>query len=131
MFYNLFLFPIVILLNITIMDATENKTYVTVEPAEFAKVIENPGVYTLDVREPEAYAEGHIKGAEELDVNDADFLEKAKKQLPANKTIAVYCRTGKRSAMASEILSKAGYKIVNLDGGITNWESKGFPVVKD
>ena len=102
--------------------------YKTVAPDEFEKVIENPDVFLLDVRNAEEFASGHIKGATNIDVQDLGFLPEATRVLPKDKTIAVYCRSGKRSAEASEILSNAGYKIVNLDGGITNWEADGKPV---
>ena len=113
------------------METTNTKkAYPTVTPQEFSEVVKNPDVFVLDVRDSGEYSEGHIARAKNIDVQAPDFLEKAEKMLPKNETIAVYCHSGKRSAMASDQLSAAGYKIVNLDGGITNWEASGLPVTK-
>ena len=51
--------------------------------------------------------------------------------LPADKTIAVYCRSGKRSALAAGGLTKEGYKVVNLRGGIIAWKEAEMPVVTE
>ena len=90
-------------------------------PQEFSKAIAQPGVYLLDVRPLSDYEKTHIKGAHHLDVTEVDFDEKAKAMLPKDETIAVYCNTGKRSALAQEKLENLGYKVINLDHGITSW----------
>ncbi|KXA46422.1 MULTISPECIES: DsrE/DsrF/DrsH-like family protein [Staphylococcus] len=66
----------------------------------------------IDVRTPEEYADGHIKGAELYPVDQIEQFDKKK-----DKTYYVYCRSGKRSLKASEYLDKQGYDVVNLDGG--------------
>lgn len=104
--------------------------YTTVDTKDFAEKIKSPDVILVDVRQPDEYAEGHIEGAINIDVNNADFVETALKRLPKDKIIAVYCRSGKRSALASGILSKLGYEILNLDGGIMAWIDNKMPVVK-
>lgn len=96
-------------------------------PLEFSKAIEAPGVYLLDVRPLADFEKTHIKGANHLDVTDPDFDKKAKETLPKNETIAVYCNTGKRSAMAQQELEKLGFKVINLDQGITSWIAAGLP----
>lgn len=102
--------------------------YPVLTAVEFATAIENPDIFLLDVRGNDEYKEAHIAGAHNIDVTDSNFLEEAKQTLPADKTIAVYCRTGKRSAMASDILSANGYKVIDLEGGITAWQEAGEPV---
>ena len=104
--------------------------YKTVKPEEFSKEIKSVDVYLLDVRKPDEFSDGHIHGAANLDVTDPDFTEKALKELPKDKTIAVYCGSGKRSAMAASKLTDAGFKILNLDGGLTAWKDAGLPVEK-
>ncbi len=83
----------------------------------------------LDVRTTAEYAEGHIKGAVLIDQEQSDFVEKAKTTLPVDKIIAVYCRSGRRSANAAGKLSDVGYKCVNLKGGILAWKEAGMPIV--
>ena len=102
--------------------------YENTDPEGFAKLIAEPEVVILDVRTEAEFAEGHIKGAILIDYHQSDFMEKAKKILPLNKTIAIYCRSGRRSAYAAEKLSDAGYKAVNLYGGIIAWKEAGMPV---
>ena len=92
----------------------------------FATQITNPDVVLLDVRTAEEYNDGHIQNAINIDVNQNGFIEKAKSTLPADKTIAVYCRGGRRSANAAGILAKEGFKVVNLVGGIMAWKDAGM-----
>lgn len=95
---------------------------------EFEVAIQSPEVYLVDVRKPDEFAGGHIAGAHNLDVMNPNFESEAINVLPKDKTIAVYCGTGRRSAMAAEKLEKEGFKIINLDGGLTEWKDEGMPV---
>lgn len=97
------------------------------DPKEFSNAIKQPGVYLLDVRPLSDYEKVHIPGANHIDVTDPDFTKKAMETLPKDETIAVYCNTGKRSAMAQEILEKLGYNVINLDKGITSWIADNLP----
>ncbi len=98
---------------------------------DFSKLIESPSVILLDVRTAAEYAEGHIEGALHIDQGQDDFMEKAKAALPADKKIAVYCRSGRRSASAANRLAYQGYQCINLDGGIKAWQQAGLPVTTD
>lgn len=98
----------------------------TVSVKEFAKTISKRGIRLIDVRTPKEYAEGHIAGAENIDVRAADFAERIK---TAKGKVAVYCRSGKRSLMAAEQFSAKGCTVYNLDGGIIAWQKAGKPVV--
>lgn len=98
-------------------------------PTEFSKAISQPDVYLLDVRPEADFESRHIAGAHHLDVTLPDFDEKAQEMLPKDKTIAVYCNTGKRSAMAESKLLQLGYKVINLDNGITSWIADNLPTV--
>lgn len=102
--------------------------YENAEVNAFAERIKSPDVVLLDVRTTEEFGEGHLANALNIDVKEEGFVEKAKSTLPADKTIAVYCRGGKRSANAATMLAKEGFKVVNLLGGITAWKDAGMPV---
>ena len=97
----------------------------------FAELIADSSVVILDVRTAAEYAEGHIKGAILIDQGQSDFVEKAKETLPIDKKIAVYCRSGRRSANAAGKLADVGYKCVNLKGGIITWKEAGMPITTD
>ena len=60
-----------------------------------------------------------------------DFKELAQRELSKDSTVLVYCRSGRRSLDAAEILTGIGYKVVNLKGGIIEWEEDGLPIVSE
>lgn len=97
----------------------------------FAELIADSNVVILDVRTASEFAEGHIQGAILIDQGQPDFMEKVKATLPTDKTIAVYCRSGRRSANAAGKLGDIGYKCVNLKGGIIAWKEAGKPVITE
>jgi rhodanese-related sulfurtransferase len=97
----------------------------------FAELIADTNAVLLDVRTAAEFTEGHIKGAILIDQGQSDFVEKAKATLPIDKKIAVYCRSGRRSANAAGKLANVGYKCVNLKGGILVWKEAGMPVTKE
>ena len=97
----------------------------------FAELIADTNVVVLDVRTAAEFAEGHIQRAILIDQGQRDFVEKAKAALPTDKTIAVYCRSGRRSASAAGRLADVGYKCVNLKGGIIAWQEANMPVTKE
>lgn len=91
---------------------------------EFAKMAAQKDVRLIDVRTPEEYAEGHLAGAENINVKDSAFAERIK---DIEGTVAVYCRGGRRSLTAAEQLAKQGCTVYNLDGGIMAWMKAGKP----
>ena len=97
----------------------------------FAVLVADTNVVVLDVRTAAEFAEGHIQGAILIDQGQTDFVEKVKTALPIDKKIAIYCRSGRRSANAAGRLGDVGYKCVNLKGGITAWKEAGKPVVTE
>lgn len=97
---------------------------------EFETAIADTSVVRLDVRTAEEYAEGHIEGALNIDVLKNDFEQKATSSLPKDRTIAVNCRSGRRSKNAARILTKHGYNVIELDAGYNGWTGAGKPVVK-
>jgi rhodanese-related sulfurtransferase len=82
----------------------------------------------LDVRTPSEFAEGHIASAVNIDQGQSDFIEKTRAALPTDKRIAIYCRSGRRSANAAGRLAVEGYRCVNLKGGIIAWKEAGKAV---
>ena len=91
----------------------------------FAELIADSNAVVLDVRTAAEFAEGHIEGAIHIDQGLSDFVEKARAALPREKKIAIYCRSGRRSANAAGRLAAEGYQCVNLKGGIIAWKEAG------
>ena len=110
-------------------SACGQKNYEDVDVKGFAELIADSSVVVLDVRTADEFSEGHLAGAVNIDVKQSDFLQRASSLLP-KKTIAVYCRSGRRSANACGQLSGEGYKTVNLKGGIMAWMDEKKPIVK-
>ena len=111
--------------------ACGQQNFENVDVQGFAELVADTNVVVLDVRTAAEYAEGHIQGAILIDQEQSDFVEKAKATLPTDKTIAIYCRSGRRSANAAGRLADVGYKCVNLKGGIIAWQGANMPVTKD
>ncbi len=104
------------------MTAQETVPAITVQSLQ--KVVgEKSSFLLLDVRQPEEYAESHIEGATLIPLGQ---LPDQYLGLPKDKTLVVYCRSGKRSDKATAFLLDHGYKnAVTLSGGINAWiESK-------
>lgn len=97
---------------------------------EFQAFIADPAVQLLDVRTQEEFDEGHIAGATLVDVNDSTFVDKAMAVLDPQREVAVYCRSGRRSARAANLLVAKGLKVTNLDGGVMAWQDAGKVLVK-
>ena len=94
--------------------------FVSVDAEEFAREIAKPGVQLVDVRTAAEYAEGHIADAVNIDVTASDFAEKIS-TLDKERTVALYCRSGRRSKEAAEKLVALGYTNIVEFGGILDW----------
>jgi len=110
------------LLGLTTNANAQSDSIKTVDAAQFAEIIKSDSVFLVDVRTADEYAAGHIANAKDIDVLKSDFKDKAS-TLPKDKHIAVYCRSGKRSLVAANILAKMGYRVINLRGGWLEWEA--------
>lgn len=84
----------------------------------------------LDVRTPQEFMQGHIKGAELMNFYDQDFQDNLKK-LDKETPVYVYCRSGARSGNAAKMMKQMGFKSVyNLQGGMNMWQRSGQDVAK-
>ena len=110
-------------------SCTHNDNIVSVSALEFEKEIKSDSVQLVDVRTPQEYAEGHIDGALNINIQSDDFEELVQRELSKDSTVLVYCRSDRRSLDAAEILTSLGYNVVNLKGGIIEWKEDNLPVV--
>lgn len=103
----------------------------TLSPEEFQSQLNaNKDIYIVDVRTPEEYEGGYIRGAKNIDWNGNDF-EKKVNELDKTKNIYTYCLSGGRSGNAAKKLQDLGFeKVYNLDGGMMAWRAKNLPEVK-
>lgn len=101
--------------------------YQTITPEQAKQFIDAGGAVILDVRQPDEYATGHIRGAVLLPVGEIEA--QAATVLPDKNTkILVYCRSGNRSAVAAAALQTLGYTDVSDFGGIIDWPYDDYVV---
>ena len=108
----------------------ESKMYgkgeiVSVGVDEFARAIADSTVQLVDVRTAGEYSQGTIPGSVNIDVNSGEFGVTADSLLDKSRTVAVFCRSGRRSKKAAEILSLNGFNVVELDKGYNSWVEAG------
>lgn len=110
--------------------SSSNEATKKVDPVEFSEVIAQPGVIILDVRTPEEFNAGHIANAININMADSNFSSEVSK-LDKNATVAVYCRSANRSAVATDEMAELGFTdMYDMQGGIIDWQAAGGPVVQ-
>lgn len=90
----------------------------------------DPGLVVLDVRTAEEFAAGHVPGARNV---SHDVLAGRLGELAASrdKDVVIYCRSGRRSALAADVLRKAGFtQLLHLDGDFIAWQAENRPIEK-
>jgi len=88
------------------------------------------GVAVLDVREPEEWSAGHIEGALHIPLGVLPVRVHELAELDAAQTLVV-CKVGGRSAQATAYLAQQGYDVINLAGGMLDWQAAGRPMVSE
>jgi rhodanese-related sulfurtransferase len=79
----------------------------------------------IDVREQHEWDAGRIAGARHIPLGD---LPAAAETIARERTVIFYCRTGVRSAMATEAFAAAGFDAHNMAGGLKSWTEAGLPL---
>ena len=118
----------IVLASTLLAGCSSSSSATDLDSQAFANKISEPGVVILDVRTSAEFAAGHIEGAINIDVEGMQF-ESGIAELDKGATIAVYCQSGRRSGIAVDKMSKAGFtSLFNLQSGIADWQANGFPV---
>ena len=115
------------LFGLTACGGGNNATYEQITAEQAKTIMDTEMDYVvIDARTEEEFAEGHIENA--ILIPEYEIAERAEKELPdKEQLILVYCRSGRRSKIASEELVKLGYTNVKEFGGIIDWP---YEVVK-
>ena len=108
-------------------ETTENTTtaaitYEQISQDEAKRIMDTEEDFVIiDARTQSEFDEGHIEGA--ILIPEYEITERAEKEIPEKDTlILVYCRSGRRSKIASEALASLGYTNVKEFGGIIDWQ---------
>ncbi len=94
----------------------------------FETASDRPDLQLIDIRTPEEYQSGHLENALNINWYDSDFMQQMA-QLDASKPLYIYCRSGKRSAAAADKLSREGFEVYDLGGGILSWQNNHLKMV--
>lgn len=90
---------------------------------------EDPTFVVIDVRRPDEFAGGHIRGAINI---DSRYIAGHLLDLDRNGTYIVCCQRGGRSAGVGEVMRKAGFReVYEIEGGMSAWTAAGLPVTRD
>ena len=90
----------------------------------------NPDFVIIDVRTPKEFAEERIENAINVDFYSETFTDELN-NLDKNKTYLIYCRSGRRSRNALDIMEELTFReAYNMSGGIIEWKAEGLPVTK-
>jgi phage shock protein E len=100
-------------------------------PQAFAEQLKsNSDIILLDVRTPKEIQTGFLDGARNIDFNSSSF-ERALDSLDHSKRYFVYCKIGKRSGKAEEMMKAKGFQnVTSMDGGLDAWIAAGLPIRK-
>lgn len=120
-------------LTTTIMSCAQNNPNkssieLTISTTAFSAAVKQPGAQILDVRTAGEYQSGHIANALQANWLDPKEFKNRTQYLDKSKIIYIYCQSGGRSASAQAALMEAGFKVVNLEGGMSNWRMQQMPV---
>lgn len=99
---------------------------VTVDDLKAA--LANPKVFVIDVRTPQEFAQGHIKGAVNWPLQEIDRWWN---RVPKDRVVYIHCNTQNRSGVAVQYLMNKGYQNLNLVyGGIQAWLARKYPTIR-
>ncbi len=79
-------------------------------------------VSLIDIREPFEYSEGHIPSSKNIPMNN--LIYNPDKYLDKNKEYYIVCQSGGRSSSTCKFLSKKGFNVINVSGGIGSYSGK-------
>jgi phage shock protein E len=96
--------------------ATATAPTATINTPAAKELLAKPTTEVLDVRTPVEFMTGHLEQARNLNVSNDDFAQQVTK-LDTSKTYVVYCRSGKRSSKAADIMYQKGFRHVVNGGG--------------
>ncbi|MGL4582848.1 MAG: rhodanese-like domain-containing protein [Flavobacterium sp.] len=120
--YNVLILLFIMTLSVSFTGYSQDKTNHLLNNSSFQQVIEKTEVQLIDVRTPKEFSEGTIEYAKNIDFLGENFLEQTK-DLSKDKPLYIFCKSGKRSEKARNLLLENGFKeVYELEGGYTKWK---------
>ena len=106
-------------------SSCSSNPWTDLNPDEFEKEAFTEGTCIIDVRTAQEYSEGHLYRAVNIDWQKDGFIDEISKKFDKSLKLAIYCKSGRRSAAAAAALTEAGYKVINLKEGYMSWAEAG------
>jgi len=97
-------------------------------PQEVSELLQRGEIQLIDVREPYEHEAGRIAGDRLVGLTE---LAAQAESIDRDRPVVFYCRSGSRSAMATEAFRGAGYDAHNVEGGLLDWAAAGLPLEPD
>ncbi|HET9104341.1 MAG TPA: rhodanese-like domain-containing protein [Solirubrobacteraceae bacterium] len=94
-------------------------------PQTVSEQINDPAVQLIDVREPGEHAAGRVAGSRLIELGR---LTEEAHTIDRERPVIFYCRSGARSAMATQAFAEAGFDAHNMAGGLLEWVAAGLPI---
>ncbi len=107
--------------DVAVPEATAG-TSTLIDGAEGVALIDQGDALVIDVRTTEEYTGGHLVGAQNINVEDEALWAQRIEPLDRDRPTVVYCRSGRRSAVAAQLLIEAGFTQVYDLGGVEDWD---------
>jgi rhodanese-related sulfurtransferase len=97
-------------------------------PHQVRELLDQGDVQLIDVRQQHEHEAGRISGDPLIEL---DRLGAEAGSIDRDRPVVFYCRTGGRSAMATQAFEQAGFDANNLVGGLVAWDEAGLPMEPD
>jgi rhodanese-related sulfurtransferase len=97
-------------------------------PEEVARLQAGADIQLIDVRAPHEHEAGHIADTPLIELSE---LTARAQEIDRDRPVVFYCRSGGRSAMATEAFAQAGYDAHNMAGGMLAWAAAGLPMTPE
>jgi rhodanese-related sulfurtransferase len=97
-------------------------------PQQVSELIQRDEIQLIDVREPYEHEAGRIAGDRLIVLTE---LAAQAESIDRDRPVVFYCRSGSRSAMATQAFRGAGYDAHNMEGGLLDWAAAGLPLEPD
>lgn len=97
-------------------------------PQQVSELLQHGEIQLIDVREPYEHDAGRIAGDRLVVLTE---LASQAETIDRERPVVFYCRSGSRSAMATEAFRGAGYDAHNMEGGLLDWAAAGLPLEPD
>lgn len=97
-------------------------------PQQVSELLAHGSIQLIDVRQPHEHEAGRIAGGRLIELGQ---LSAEAHTIDQTTPVVFYCRSGARSAMATQAFAEAGFEAHNMAGGLLAWDAAGLPLEPD